>query len=496
MKANASHRRARWIVIALAVVAAVVVLIAFVVPNALLKGDFLPKRMNKDPDHGWLEYASASSPWPGTLRVKSFRYRDRDPKAEWSIAMEEGTLDYSLADLLRKRFHVTRLSGRGFVFRVRSRLTRAEATAARLARLPKIEGFPDPPLLGEISPKTPPTGKEWSVQIDGIAVDDVREVWIEEYRCTGESRLTGAFFLRPKHRAEIFGAKLAIRSGEIRFGRDVIAADVRATFDARFEPWDPMKFPGSRVLRFASGEAEASARLDNAEVINHLLGDPPGTRLERGTGRLDVRATVEKGVARGTVDYGSRDAALRALDVAMRGRFDARVELSGIAMENWGGGRLNGGHVRVSDATVVDSDGKRYPWWGRVNFARGLFRPKTAALFTTDATLQARDSQPLLQIVDVDLPEWTKKLLRLEEQVAGRAQVRVGKALVELHRLSARTGRLKIDGEYSARGRGKAGTFLIDAGPLSVGVGISGAQRNVRIFGPRKWFRERTGWEP
>src|SRR4030095_11858830 len=135
-------------------------------------------------------------------------------------------------------------------------------------------------------------------------------------------------------------------------------------------------------------------------------------------------------------------------------------------------------------------------WWARVYSARGLCRPRAAALLTTEATLTARDSRPLLQIVQVDLPDWTKKLLRLEESVAARVQIRVGKAPVALHRLSARTGKLQIYGEYEAHGRGKSGTFLIDAGPLSVGVGISGGERNVRIFGPRKWFRERTGWAP
>ena len=90
--------------------------------------------MNKDPDRGWLEYESASSRWPGTLHVKNLLYRDRDPKAEWAFQLEDGEVTYSLADLLRRRFHVTRLSGHGFVFRVRNRLTRAEATPARLSR--------------------------------------------------------------------------------------------------------------------------------------------------------------------------------------------------------------------------------------------------------------------------------------------------------------------------------------------------------------------------
>jgi Xaa-Pro aminopeptidase len=87
-------------------------------------------------------------------------------------------------------------------------------------------------------------------------------------------------------------------------------------------------------------------------------------------------------------------------------------------------------------------------------------------------------------------------LLELDEELVARAAVRVGKSLAELHRLAARAGKARIYGEYVARGSSKTGTFLVDAGLLSVGVGLSGREKKVRIFGPRKWFRERTGWEP
>jgi hypothetical protein len=101
-----------------------------------------------------------------------------------------------------------------------------------------------------------------------------------------------------------------------------------------------------------------------------------------------------------------------------------------------------------------------------------------------------------MQIVNVDLPKWTKRLLRLGDPLAARSALRVGPSLVEIRRLAARTGKVSIFGEYVARGSAKSGTFLIDTGPLSVGVGISGDAKQVRVFGPRKWFRERAGWEP
>jgi hypothetical protein len=282
----------------------------------------------------------------------------------------------------------------------------------------------------------------------------------------------------------------------LRSGRDLIAADVRSTIDARIAPWNPREYPGSKMLRFVSGDAEASGRLDNAEIVNRLIGEPPGTRFERGSGQMSVRGSVEEGTAKATIDYASRDLALRVLDVAMRGRFDGRMQLSDVRMETWGGGRLNGGHVKLSDATVSDRDGRPIRWWGRVDFSPGEFRPKSAALFTTNASARARDAQPLLQILSVNLPDWTERLLELDEELVARAAVRVGRSLAELHRLAARTGKARIYGEYVARGSSRSGTFLVDAGLLSVGVGLSGGEKKVRIFGPRRWFRERTGWEP
>jgi hypothetical protein len=61
---------------------------------------------------------------------------------------------------------------------------------------------------------------------------------------------------------------------------------------------------------------------------------------------------------------------------------------------------------------------------------------------------------------------------------------------------SRRAGKAEIYGEYVARGSSRSGTFLVDAGLVSVGVALSGREKKVRIFGARKWFRERTGWEP
>jgi len=482
--------------IGLAVLLVLLAIAVRVVPNRLLRSNSIRSQVNEGPDSGLLDYESAESRLPGTIHVKNLTFRDRDPKAEWSFALAEADLTYSLADLLRRRFHVTRVRGNGLVFHASNRLTRAEATPAYVRNLPPIPGFPDPPLLSPAPPKKPPTGKLWSILVENVRIDSVREVWIDNVRYTGNGRLTGGFFLRPKQQAEVYASEVVCDSGVLRSGTDVLSDDVKIKIAGRFPVWDPKKFSGSQVLRLAIGTADADLHLPTAELVNELIGEPGGTRLEKGSGRMTVKSSVERGVASGVVQFSSRDLALRILDVAMRGRFEARMALSGVRLETMGGGRLDGGFVNLTDARLVEADGSTRPWWGRIDFAPGAFRPKTEALFTTTASARARDSRPLFRIVGVKLPKWVGRLLDLDEGLAAKASVRIGKALVEIRKLTARTGKLRIDGDYLARGRTKRGTFLIDSGLLSVGVGMDSGRTELDVLGPRKWFRERAGWEP
>jgi hypothetical protein len=484
------------IAIALVVLLVLLAIAVRVVPNRMLRSNFIRSKLNKSPDSGLLDYDSAESRLPGSIHVKNLRFRDRDPKAEWSFVLAEADLTYSLADLLRRRFHVTRVRGNGLVFHARNRLTRAEATPAYVRTLPPIPGFPDPPLLSPPPPRKPPSQKVWTILVENLAVESVREVWIDNVRYTGNARLTGGFFLRPKQQAEVYTSEIVSPGGVLRSGTDVLSDDVKAKIAGRFPVWDPQKFRGSRVLRLAIGTADAELHLPTAELVNELIGEPAGTRLEKGSGRMTVKSSVERGVASGVVQFSSRDLALKILDVAMRGRFESRMALSGVHLETLGGGRLDGGFVNVTDARLTDSDGASKPWWGRIDFSTGAFRPKTEALFTTTASARARDSRPLFRIVGMKLPRWVGRLLDLDEGLGARASVRIGRELVEIRKLTARTGKLRIDGDYLAKGRAKRGTFLVDSGLLSVGVGIDGAKTELDVLGPRKWFRERAGWEP
>ena len=77
--------------IGLAVLLVLLAIAVRVVPNRLLRSNSIRSQVNEGPDSGLLDYESAESRLPGTIHVKNLTFRDRDPKAEWSFALAEGT---------------------------------------------------------------------------------------------------------------------------------------------------------------------------------------------------------------------------------------------------------------------------------------------------------------------------------------------------------------------------------------------------------------------
>ena len=109
-------------------------------------------------------------------------------------------------DLFRRSFHATRVRGSGFAIRLRPRLDRSEATPEVIAALPPIAGFVDPPLL-DGGPAPPLLTDEnydlWTVELEDVDVQHVREVWIQTWRSKGDTHLRGRLLFRPQRGLEV-----------------------------------------------------------------------------------------------------------------------------------------------------------------------------------------------------------------------------------------------------------------------------------------------------
>lgn len=485
-------KRRKIVIAAFAILAGALVLVIGA-SNVFLKTGLLRSLINNGPESTWVDYRSASSFWPGRVRVKGFLLRDRDDSAEWIFELEDGRLTYSVMALLRRRFHVTKLRGRGLTFRARNRLTKDAATPERTAGLPPIAGLPDPPLLSPVGPDTPRTGKEFTIHIEDISVDPVREIWVDTWRYEGEAKVTGGFLLEPNLRAEVFSSALQVRGGALRAGSEPAVSEIRGALGALIHPWLTRDFPGSKMVPFITGEADLKGHLESATLVNQLIGELPGTRIEKAAGDARVEAALDKGMARGKIALSAPDAVVQALDMRLRGKLDVEARIARLDIEK-GGAELSGGHANLTEATLTD-EGKAHPWWAHVKLQEAKSQGASPAVLVSHLTARARDARPLMPLLNTKLPDWAQDFLAMEGLQA-TAQVRFGKSLIEIRRLNAAGGKVRIQGDYRVRGKAKRGTFLIDRGLLTVGVGVENEKTELRILAPRKWFEERTGREP
>jgi hypothetical protein len=93
--------------------------------------------------------------------------------------------------------------------------------------------------------------------------------------------------------------------------------------------------------------------------------------------------------------------------------------------------------------------------------------------------------------VNAKLPPWAESLLKMKG-VTATADVALARSLVDVKSLEADGGAFHILGRYHAAGGKKDGAFLLDAGPLAVGVGLRGGKSEIVLAGPRTWFREQA----
>jgi hypothetical protein len=220
-------------------------------------------------DHGW-------SLWPSTIHAKHVSIRSSDSNVMWLLKLDDVTFDVALLDLPRRRFTVESAHGRGISMRLQTKRKTYPDHQDEIRNLPPIDGFP----AFAVRPAGPPHPEVWDddqyhlidVHLDRVHADDVREVWIDDYRFSGHANLQGRFHLKPIRELDVGPVHGDVLAGEVEqgFGRTLVH-DLAGKFDVTVASFDPRDAPGHEPLRYVDVATDIHARSVEIAKMPHAI---------------------------------------------------------------------------------------------------------------------------------------------------------------------------------------------------------------------------------
>jgi hypothetical protein len=214
-----------------------------------------------DPETVFVSYEKAWSVWPGRTHTRGLVIRSSDSHVQWILRTDACVFDVSIPDLLRKKLHFTWAHGRGVSLQIRRRVPAPAATPEYVDSLPPVAGFPRIPLLKQEPPDLLEKWNDayyhlWTIQLDDIHADDVRELWMDSVRYEGNVDVVGGFFLQPIRKVVIGPITSSIRNGRVTvLGRSVFDG-MQGTATLRIDDFDPRTTGAAAFLHLLSASTE------------------------------------------------------------------------------------------------------------------------------------------------------------------------------------------------------------------------------------------------
>lgn len=272
-----------------------------VIGNVWLHQGGLERMLNRRPERLSIHWKSAWTLWPGVVQVRGFEMRNQTRTWQWWLSVDRGIVDVDLWDLQDRELLLGPLHGSGAAFRLRRRLDAPRrAREGRPDLYPPIPGLANPPVRKPEDLYPPKPGrKPWHVRITGVQLDDVREVWIEEFRFAGKARVAGGFDVRPRRRVEVQPSRVEIETGTLALGGGAkarpIFANARGRVDGHIDPYAPQQFKGWKVLQVTSGRATLDGQVRSLAFLDVFFRETRWVDLRFAGGRTEVDLRLRDG---------------------------------------------------------------------------------------------------------------------------------------------------------------------------------------------------------
>lgn len=240
------------------------------------------------------------------------------------------------------------------------------------------------------------------------------------------------------------------------------------------------------------------SRIPDIRAYEAFLPVDVGLGLRAGTGRARGRLRVSSAdsAASGDLHITGNDVVARYDGFDLTGDFALHANL---ARADLVAGRydLSGSTFELTDVGVVDTSGieadRDRNWTAGVDVVRGVAHAGAPIFLDTTLAVRAEDSNPFVAIFvePGQMPEWARRLVEVED-VRGDLRVRLGTSRIELDPFAVTGGAWKIDMRMLREGTVSTGDLFVRYGPLSMGVEVRGAERELKLLGAKGWFEDGT----
>lgn len=296
-----------------AITVAVLLAAFMIVSNVMLRTRAFRDLMTFDPESMTVDYDSAYSWFPCRIHVENLRVRGSDSHVQWLVTVARADTFMNPLALARRRFSASHATASGITVRLRTRFLPDDVAPERLAALPEIPGYADPPLVVPVPPDpADPDYALWSVDLEDVTAHDITDVWIDSLHETGAMNATGRWFFRPLRELDFGPSTLETAHVDLKNRDRELAMNVVGSARLRIFSYDVRLPKGYDLLRQFSGDAKLSWQTPLAGAFADLVGAP----LEIRHGLLAVDGEIR--MDRGVLISGSRaHADVDALDMTL-----------------------------------------------------------------------------------------------------------------------------------------------------------------------------------
>lgn len=280
--------------------------LAVLTPVAVLVGAnvflnvWLPLIINRQPERlkmGW------NWAWTWDLRhveVGGYTLRVQGPLDQWWLSLDRARLTVNLKPLLSRRFQADDIETWGVSLRYRARAD-APVSDEGVARAPFVEGrtaeipgLTNPP---DRKPEEiyPPPAEPWLIALDDAQLDDIREVWLGDYRFVGNASARADLIVMPDASLDVSDGEFAIHLGEIRYEDIPLVGELLTEATFTLEGVDPVHDAGAAIFGHLDAAVELRARVDDLAIMDQFLGESPWVGVEGGYGGLAAVLDVQQG---------------------------------------------------------------------------------------------------------------------------------------------------------------------------------------------------------